>query len=200
MNFLLLMELLSWSNCHLKSNINIKDYFMLQVFFSQKQDDLIPGSQKDLNMCLLISCCPNVSGPHQPGVGYRVFEAGQDWGQKEKRASENEMARWHHWCDGQLREMVRDREACRAATHGVAKSRKWLGNQTTTTCAQILILGAQARAKPPLPCSAVTSSGPQEVPPRCIKTKPSAVVAVQPLLSLPVLLQSLTINSIFPNK
>ena len=156
MNFLLLMELLSWSNCHLKSNINIKDYFMLQVFFSQKQDDLIPGSQKDLNMCLLISCCPNVSGPHQPGVGYRGFEAGQDWGQKEKRASENEMARWHHWCNGQLWELVRDRESCCAAAHGVSKSWSWLGNWTTTTCAQILILGAQARTTPPLLCSSVT--------------------------------------------
>ena len=30
---------------------------------------------------------------HFPNVG-------KDWGQKEKRASENEMARWHHWCIG----------------------------------------------------------------------------------------------------
>ena len=27
-------------------------------------------------------------------------EAGKDWGQKEKRASEDEMASWHHWCNG----------------------------------------------------------------------------------------------------
>ena len=27
-------------------------------------------------------------------------DAGKDWGQKEKRASEDEMAGWHHWCNG----------------------------------------------------------------------------------------------------
>ena len=27
----------------------------------------------------------------------RVPDAGKDWGQKGKRASEDEMARWHHW-------------------------------------------------------------------------------------------------------
>ena len=30
----------------------------------------------------------------------KVPDAGKDWGQKEKRASEDEMARWHHWCNG----------------------------------------------------------------------------------------------------
>ena len=29
----------------------------------------------------------------------KVSEAGKDWGQKEKRESEDEMARWHHWCN-----------------------------------------------------------------------------------------------------
>ena len=30
----------------------------------------------------------------------KVPDAGKDWGQKEKRASEDEMARWHHRCNG----------------------------------------------------------------------------------------------------
>ena len=29
-----------------------------------------------------------------------VPDAGIDWGQKEKRVSEDEMAGWHHWCNG----------------------------------------------------------------------------------------------------
>ena len=53
----------------------------------------------------------------------KVPDAEKDWGQKEKRASENEMARWHHWCNedelGPLQEMVRDRTAWWAAVHGV---------------------------------------------------------------------------------
>ena len=35
-------------------------------------------------------------------------------------------------------EMVRDREAWRAAVHRVAKSRTWLGNWTTTTAIKSL--------------------------------------------------------------
>ena len=30
----------------------------------------------------------------------KVPDVGKDWGQKEKRASEDEMAEWHHWCNG----------------------------------------------------------------------------------------------------
>ena len=30
----------------------------------------------------------------------KVSDAGKDWGQKEKRAPENERAGWHHWCNG----------------------------------------------------------------------------------------------------
>ena len=56
---------------------------------------------------------------------------------REKRVSEDEMARWHHRCNehelGQLREMVRDREAWRAAVHGVTERQTWLGDWTTRT-------------------------------------------------------------------
>ena len=30
----------------------------------------------------------------------KVPDAGKDWGQNEKRTSEDEMAGWHHWCNG----------------------------------------------------------------------------------------------------
>ena len=73
------------------------------------------------------------------------FDAGKDWGQQEKRASEDEVAAWHHWCDG--RELGQtsgdgeDREAWLAAIHGVTKSWTWLGNWTTI--ANDLQLGLQ---------------------------------------------------------
>ena len=30
----------------------------------------------------------------------KVPDLGKDWGQKEKRVSEDEMPGWHHWCNG----------------------------------------------------------------------------------------------------
>ena len=66
----------------------------------------------------------------------KVLDAGKDWAQK-KRASEDETAGWHHWCNGyELGQTLGDGEgqegqAC--CSHVVAKSWTWVGYWTTTT-------------------------------------------------------------------
>ena len=61
-------------------------------------------------------------------------DAGRDWGQEEKRTTEDEMVGWHHWFNGhefdghRFRELVMDREAWSAAVHVGAKSQTWPSN------------------------------------------------------------------------
>ena len=55
-------------------------------------------------------------------------------GGRRRRGRQDEMAGWHHWLDGHefgwTWELVMDREAWRAAIHGVPKSRTWLSDWT----------------------------------------------------------------------
>ena len=63
-------------------------------------------------------------------------DAGKNWGQEEKGATENEMVGWYHWRSGHEFEQTRgdsDREAWHAAVRGVTKNQAWLSDWTTTT-------------------------------------------------------------------
>ena len=70
---------------------------------------------------------PVLRPPHgKSGLNGKDPDAGRDWGQEEKGATEDEMAGWCHRLNGhelsKLQEFVMDREAWRAAIHGFAKS------------------------------------------------------------------------------
>ena len=64
-------------------------------------------------------------------------DAGQEWGQAKKGATEDETVGWHHWLKGwvlsTLQDIVNAREAWCAAFRGVTKSQTWLTNWKTTT-------------------------------------------------------------------
>ena len=62
-------------------------------------------------------------------------DAGEDWGQEEKGATENEMVGWHHWLNGhEFEETPGDREARCAAVYGVTKSQTRLSATEEQQC------------------------------------------------------------------
>ena len=75
----------------------------------------------------------------------RDSDAGRDWGQEEKRTTEDEMAGRHHWLNGHalggLQQLVMDREAWHAEVHGVTKSQTWLSNWTIPILKTLVFCG-----------------------------------------------------------
>ena len=64
----------------------------------------------------------------------KVSNAGKDWGQKEKKASEDDMAGWYHWCNGrELGQTLGDCEGQGGLVcyhPWVARSRTWVSDWT----------------------------------------------------------------------
>ena len=77
-----------------------------------------------------VFCSPDVNS----WIIGKLPDAGKDWGQKEKRTSEDKMAGWHHQCNGhKLGQTSGEGEgqgSWHAAVHGVAKSWIQLSNWT----------------------------------------------------------------------
>ena len=71
----------------------------------------------------------------EPTLG-KDRNAGKDWGEEEKRVTEEEMVGWHHWLNGhEFEQTLGDSEgqgAWPAAVHCVPKSHRRLSDRTTT--------------------------------------------------------------------
>ena len=74
-------------------------------------------------------------------------DAGKHGRQEEMGMTDDEMVGWHHWLYGhefeQAPGVVKDREAWRAAVHGVAKSRTGLSGWTITAIWTVCVYSSQ---------------------------------------------------------
>ena len=70
------------------------------------------------------------------------LDAGKDWGQEEKGATEDEMVAWHHQFNGHEFEQVlgvgEDREACHATVHATTKSLSYWTELTDQVASPVL--------------------------------------------------------------
>ena len=83
--------------------------------------------------------------PDRRFIGFKEMspDAGKDWGQKENRPWEDEMAdgitNAKDMNLGKLQDMMRDREAWHAAVHGIPNSQTWLSDWIATSLVSDLL-------------------------------------------------------------
>ena len=81
----------------------------------------------------------------------KVPDAGRDWGQKEKKASEDEMAGWHHRCNGhELGQTLGDgegQEGLVCCSSWGSQSRTQLGDRITIL-EQVVISSSRGSSRP----------------------------------------------------
>jgi len=68
-------------------------------------------------------------------------DAGKDWGQDEKRVTEDGITDSMDMSLSKFQKMVKDKEAWHATVHGAAKSQIWLSDWTTMVYHRILNIG-----------------------------------------------------------
>ena len=82
----------------------------------------------------------------------KVSDSGKDLGRKRRGYQRmrwlNDITNAMDMNLGELQEMVRDRETCCAAVHGVTKSKRGLGNWTTSSYWYMYIFGLNMRLSP----------------------------------------------------
>ena len=114
----------------------IKPY-LLKLFQNPEEEGTLPKTFCEVTITLIPkpNKLPNsLDHRESKGIPGKALDAGKDWGQKEKRASEDEMAGWHHRCNGhELGQTSEDGEgqgglAC--CSSWVSKSRTQLGSWT----------------------------------------------------------------------
>ena len=87
----------------------------------------------------------------------KVSDAGKDWGQKEKRVSEDEIAGWHHqWNGHKVGQTLRDDEGQRGlacCSPWCTESSTWLGHWATPPLAKNT--QSKSRKRRMVPCESV---------------------------------------------
>ena len=98
------------------------------------------------------------------------LDARKDWGQKEKRAKEDEMARWHHWLSGHESEQIQGDSEVQGS---LACCSSWVCKESDTPAA-----AAKSLQLCPTLCDPIDSSPPGSPDPGILQARRLEWVAI----------------------